>query len=148
MNIAADDTTLELTRIFDASPALVFNSWIDREEWQAWLGPEGMRCEIPLLEPRVGGRYRVIMQTSDGNRIPIAGVFRAIDAPRKLVFTWCWEGDDSRQSIVTLLFAEFDGKTKLTLRQEDLGTAENRDAHGKGWNSALNKLAAHLAACV
>ena len=36
--------------------------------------------------------------------------------------------------------------TELTLRQEGLGTVENRDAHGTGWNSALNKLAGHLAA--
>jgi hypothetical protein len=29
-----------------------------------------------------------------------------------------------------------------------LGSVSNRDDHGRGWNSALNKLAAYLAAAV
>jgi hypothetical protein len=38
------------------------------------------------------------------------------------------------------------GQTELSLRQEGLPTAADRDGHVKGWNSALNKLVAHLAA--
>jgi hypothetical protein len=34
----------------------------------------------------------------------------------------------------------------MTLRQEGLGSAENRDGHGKGWNSAFNKLERYVAA--
>ena len=72
------------------------------EEWQAWIGPEGVNCEVPLLEPRVGGRYRIAMRLSDGREIPVAGVFKTIDPPKTLAFTWGWEGDASRQNSVTL----------------------------------------------
>jgi uncharacterized protein YndB with AHSA1/START domain len=92
MRINAEDTTLEITRVFDAPPARVFDAWLNREEWQAWIGPEGVNCEVPLLEPRVGGRYRIAMHLSDGRVIPVAGVFKIIDAPRTLAFTWGWEG--------------------------------------------------------
>ena len=37
-----DETTLELRREFDASPAAVFDAWITREQWAAWIGPEGI----------------------------------------------------------------------------------------------------------
>ena len=104
MNLAADEATLEITRIFDASPARVFEAWLNREEWQAWIGPKGVSCEVPLLEPRVGGRYRVTMRLSDGRVIPVAGVFKTIDAPRTLVFTWGWDGDPSRESLITITF--------------------------------------------
>ncbi len=81
----------------------------------------------------------------DGKTLPVAGVYRAIDEPRRLVFTWGLEGDDKRQSLVTITFKDLGGKTELTLRQEGLGSVENRDAHATGWNSALNKLAGYLA---
>jgi uncharacterized protein YndB with AHSA1/START domain len=32
MTLAAEDTTLEITRLFDAPPARVFRAWLHREE--------------------------------------------------------------------------------------------------------------------
>jgi uncharacterized protein YndB with AHSA1/START domain len=145
MNVAADDTTLEITRLFDATPARVFDAWLKREQWQAWIGPEGMNCDVILLEPRIGGRYRITMRLTDGSVAPVAGIFKTIDAPNSLVFTWGWEGDPARTSLITLTFRDKAGRTELTLRQEGLRTVENRDGHVKGWHSALNKLVAFLA---
>jgi uncharacterized protein YndB with AHSA1/START domain len=146
MNVAVAETTLVITRLFDATPTRVFNAWLNREEWQAWIGPEGMSCEVPLLEPKVGGRYRITMHLSDGRIIPVAGVFKIIEAPRKLVFTWGWDGDATRESLISLTLREIAGQTELTLCQEGLGSIANRDDNGRGWNSALNKLVAYLAA--
>jgi uncharacterized protein YndB with AHSA1/START domain len=144
MNLAAADTTLEITRIFDASPERLFSAWLEREEWQAWIGPKGVSCEVPLLEPWVGGRYRITMRLSDGRVIPVAGVFKTIERPSRLVFTWGWEGDPSRQSLVALSFRDVNGKTELTLRHEGLESLSSRDDHGKGWNSALDKLVEYI----
>jgi uncharacterized protein YndB with AHSA1/START domain len=141
----ADETTLVITRLFDAPPARVFDAWLNREEWQAWIGPEGIKCEVPLLEPRVGGRYRITMHLSGGQIVPVAGLFRIIDRPNTLVLTWGWEGDPSRESVLTITFKKKGNATELTLRQEGLGSVANRDDHGKGWNSALNKLVTYLA---
>ena len=141
-----DETTLELRREFDASPAAVFDAWITREQWAAWIGPEGISCEVPLLEAKVGGRYEISMRLANGQVIPVSGVFEAIDRPHRLVFSWGWNGDPSRQSRITLEFTARGPRTELVLRQEGLGTVSNRDDHGKGWTSALNKLASHLAA--
>jgi uncharacterized protein YndB with AHSA1/START domain len=142
--IARDDTTLLIKRSFDATPQEVFDAWLTRERWQAWIGPEGMDCKVTLLEPYVGGRYRLDMCAADGSIIPVSGRFEAIDRPRALRFTWGWDGDPSKQSIVTLAFAEADGGTELTLQQENLSGAENRRQHERGWNSALAKLDRYL----
>ena len=140
----ADETVLELTRVFDAPPERVFSAWIEREQWQSWIGPEGISCEVPLLEPRVGGRYQINMQLSTGERMPVSGEFRVIDTPRTLSFTWGWDGDPARQSLVTITLRKAGQQTEMTLRQEGLGSIANRDGHAKGWTSALNKLAAYL----
>jgi uncharacterized protein YndB with AHSA1/START domain len=139
-----DDTTLVITRMFDASPEQVFDAWMTRKEWQSWLGPEGVRCEIPLMEPRIGGRYRVDMHMPDGQVLPVSGSFRAIDRPNMLSFTWGADGDPARQSLVVLTFKARGDATEFTLRQTGLPDASMRDQFGKGWSSALNKLERHL----
>jgi uncharacterized protein YndB with AHSA1/START domain len=144
-NARPDETTLELRREFDASPAAVFDAWMTREQWAAWIGPEGMQCEVPMLEPRVGGRYEITMRLGSGQVIPVSGVFKVIERPRRLVFSWGWNDDPARQSLVTLEFTARGTRTELLLRQEGLGTLANRDDHGRGWSGTLNKLERHLA---
>ena len=134
--------TLVITRIFDASPARVFEAWLVQEEFSSWIGPEGIHCDVPLFEPRVGGRYRLTMHLPDGRALPIAGVFTAIEPNRRFSFTWGGEGD-SRQTLVSVELRDLNGRTELILRHEGLPSGEH-DGHHKGWNSALNKLGLHL----
>ena len=142
--IETSDVALVITRTFDAAPEQVFDAWLTREQWQAWIGPEGVDSDVPLMEPRVGGRYRVEMHMPNGDIITTVGVFETIDRARTLKFTWGADGDPSRQSLVTLTFSKKGAKTELTLRQEGLPGASSRDAHSRGWNSTLNKLERHL----
>ena len=143
MTMTNDDTVLEITRVFNASPERVFAAWLDLGQFRSWIGPEGIDCDVELLEPKVGGRYRLVMNTPE-RLIPVSGVFKAIEPSRRLVFTWGWEGDAIRQSLITLTLRELGGKTELTLRQEGLGSVESRDGHVRGWNSAFNKLDRYL----
>ncbi len=140
-----DDATLVMKRLFKASAPQVFDAWLSREEWQSWIGPEGVDCDVSLLEPWVGGSYRLKMHMTGGGAIAVAGIFKVVDRPHTLSFTWGAEGDPARQSLITLSFAERDGKTELTLRQDGLGSAANCDQHRAGWSSALNKLERLLA---
>jgi uncharacterized protein YndB with AHSA1/START domain len=144
MTTMLDETTLVLTRHFNAPPARVFDAWMNHDEFQSWIGVEGVRCEVPEFDARVGGRYAIDLRLSTGEIAPVTGEFREIDAPRRIVFTWGWNGDPKRQSLITITFAPRDGGTDMTLKQQGLGSAENRDGHGRGWNSTFNKLAAHL----
>ena len=98
MPAAVEDTTLVMTRMFDAPCARVFDAWLEREQWQAWIGPPGISSEIPQLEPHVGGHYRINMRMSTGQVIPVTGTFQIIDRPRTLALTWGWEGDPSRRA--------------------------------------------------
>jgi uncharacterized protein YndB with AHSA1/START domain len=51
----------------------------------------------------------------------------------------------AHDSLVTITLRDAgNGKTELTLRHDNLVTTENRDQHGRGWNSALNKLETFL----
>jgi uncharacterized protein YndB with AHSA1/START domain len=146
MTMVEDQTTLVLKRHFAATPEAVFDAWMVQQAFAAWIGPEGVRCEVPQFEARVGGAYRIDMKMSDGRMAPVAGVFREIERPRRIAFTWGWEGDAGRVSLVTLdIAAAAGGGVDFTLTQEGLGSVEARDDHGRGWSSVFNKLERFLA---
>jgi len=135
--------TLEIKRIFNAPVERVFDAWMVHEQWEAWIGPEGTKSDIPEMEPRVGGRYKIMMNLSNGQKLPVIGTFRTIERPTRLAFSWKMDGGE-HDSLVTISLRDLGGRTELTLRHEGLLTPDNRDAHGSGWNSALNKLEAYL----
>jgi uncharacterized protein YndB with AHSA1/START domain len=94
---------------------------------------------VPLFEPRVGGRYRIVMHMSDGSTIPVVGTFKTLDRPKGFSMTWKWESG-ADDSLVTVSLRDLGGKTELTLRHDGLQTVQNCNAHEKGWNGTLNKL--------
>ena len=90
MTVGIDESLLVIKRTFDAAPERVFDAWMERKQWESWIGPEGCRSDVTLLEPRVGGRYRLQMHLTDGREMSVEGVFKSIDRPRSLSFTWVW----------------------------------------------------------
>ena len=141
MTAPVADTVLEITRVFDAPPARVFAAWLDREQFQAWIGPEGVACEVQLLEPQVGGRYRLVMNTPE-REIPVSGVFRLIEPPRRLVFTWSSPSTQFRDSIVTVTFQpSTNHSTVVEIRQVGLPDEEATASHHAGWTDILRQLA-------
>jgi uncharacterized protein YndB with AHSA1/START domain len=134
---------LEVTRTFDAAPARVFDAWLSKS-WGEWAGPSPVRGEVVLMEPRVGGRYRVVMHMPDGNTLTVGGTYREIVRHSKLVFTWKWE-HETVETLVTLQFRAAGGKTVMHITHQGFEAQERRDSHGSGWSGTFDKLAAHLA---
>jgi uncharacterized protein YndB with AHSA1/START domain len=137
------DIVLNITRLLDAPPERVFGAWMERAQWASWIGPAGVRCDVPVHEPWVGGRYRLVMHLERGD-MAVVGVFKIVERPNRIAFTWMMEGG-THDSLVTIdLAAAAGGRTALSLRHDGLLTADNRDQHGRGWESTLGKLEAFL----
>ena len=71
------------------------------------------------------------------------GVYREVVAPERLVFTYSSEGGRivDRETLVTVTFADRDGRTVLTLRHSGLPTEEARAFHDGGWARCLDRFA-------
>jgi uncharacterized protein YndB with AHSA1/START domain len=142
---------LVLTHSFDAPRERVFDAWLDPRAIGKWIGPRVVKAEAKELDPKVGGRYRIHMKGADGSDGPVVtGTYREIVRPERLVFTWSWEtahphGLAGHETLVTLTFEEYQGKTKMTLRHERFESTESRDSHNQGWNASFEKLAEILA---
>jgi len=144
------DLTLVISRTFDAPRERVFDAWLDAKIISQWIGPRGISAEAELLEPRVGGRYRIFMRGSDGTGPTVSGTYREIKRPERLVFTWAWEtahphGQAGYETLVTLTFRSVGAKTEMTMCHELFESKESRDSHNHGWNGSFDKLTEVLA---
>ena len=74
---------VELLGAVGCLPDEVFGFLTDAERYVRW---QGVKAE---LDPRPGGLYRVWMDAGTVAR----GEYVEIDPPRRLVFTWGWEGN-------------------------------------------------------
>ncbi|HEY6421173.1 MAG TPA: SRPBCC domain-containing protein [Candidatus Binataceae bacterium] len=139
---------LVIERIFDAPRALVFKAWTEPERMAQWWGPRGFTMTSCKMDLRPGGAYRFEMRSPADTEHRTQGVFREIEEPERLVYTWAWvdaEGKSGHETLVTLTFAEHGGKTKLTLHQATFESVTARDAHRGGWTTALDCLAEYVA---
>jgi uncharacterized protein YndB with AHSA1/START domain len=141
------ELSLRLTRLIRADREAVFRAWTEPEAMREWFCPEGGTVESAESDLRLGGRYRITMRMPD--RVSVAtGVYREIEPPSRLVFTWSWEegeGPKGGETVVTVELAERGKATELQLIHEGFATADARDGHEQGWSSALSRLEASLA---
>lgn len=145
---AASDRELTITRVFDAPRSLVFKVWTDPEHLARWFGPRDWATPSVQADIRPGGAYRIGVRSPKGDDHRMTGVYREIVAPERIVFTFAWEdaaGKPGHETLVTVTFAEQDGKTALTFHQAIFETVSARDDHTKGWVSVLDRLETYLA---
>jgi uncharacterized protein YndB with AHSA1/START domain len=114
-----------------APPEAVFPFFTDPAQYVRWKG------RTAELEPEPGGIYRVDI---DGN--VVRGEFVEVDPPRRLVFTWGWEGGPLPPGSTTVevdLLPDGDGTlVRLTHRGLPEDTVQE---HASGWDHFLPRLA-------
>ena len=137
---AAAKPSLTLKRRLKAPPAKVFAAFTDPEKVRHWMGPGAMKALQAESDLRVGGRYRWVMQSPDGEEHDVSGVYREVVANEKLVFTWAWKTMPERESLVTVLLKPDGDGTLLTLMHEQFADEDARDRHQSGWDGALDKM--------
>lgn len=153
---AQSDREIVITRVFDAPRELVFKAWTEPEHVAQWWGPKGFTTKVIALDLRPGGESRYVMIGPDGTEYPGKGVFREIVPPERIVttdefdegFEQVTDADLPQGMVMTVLFEELDGKTKLTLRIVH-ASADDRRKHEEmgvvaGWNSSFDCLDEYL----
>lgn len=152
-----DERTIVITRVFDAPRELVFKVWTDPRHVAQWWGPQGFTSPLCELDLRIGGVFRVHMLGPDGITYPCRGVFREVTEPERIVYAGeaeegtvgCGAGLPPG-AVVTVTFAERDGKTTVTIHTRLQSAADLEAAvqtgFNSGWASSLDRLAEHLQA--
>ena len=135
--------TLEVRRTFNAPRQRVFDAWTKAEEMKKWAAPGPMTVVRAESDLRVGGKYRIHMHAPNGHEHRAFGVYRVVDPPKKVVYTWTWETmPDVTDTVVTVEFHERGSATEVVLRHEGLATAALRKSHEDGWVGCFDRFRA------
>jgi uncharacterized protein YndB with AHSA1/START domain len=141
MNVAP----LRLEHSFQATPEEVFDAWTNPVVLMRWWAMRPTQspgtCEVDL---RVGGRYLLQMRDDTGDVVAVAGEYREVDRPHRLVFTWCWQGDGmlhpGHVSVVSIEFVARGDRTTVVLEHGELASEDSRNGHAAGWRGVLESL--------
>jgi uncharacterized protein YndB with AHSA1/START domain len=139
---------LVITRAFDAPRPLVFKVWTRPEHLVRWWGPRGYTTPSCKMDVRPGGAWRLCMRSPEGTLHWLQCVYREVVEPERLAFSWAWEDADGKpghETLVTVTFAEQDGKTRLIVHQAVFESDTARDRHHEGWSGSLDRLEDYLA---
>jgi uncharacterized protein YndB with AHSA1/START domain len=82
------DTEIRTERIFDASPEIVFECWVDPEVLAEWMGPDRLEMTVEEYDVRPGGKYRYVHRDPDGGEYIFFGEFIEVEPPTRLVQTF------------------------------------------------------------
>jgi uncharacterized protein YndB with AHSA1/START domain len=144
--------SLALKRRLNAPPEKVYAAWTNPAQLAKWFGPKDIEALRIELDPRVGGRFKIVMRDTDactgtaeaGEEHHVSGVYREVVPNEKLVFTWAWRSTPERESLVTVLIKPDGAGSLLTLIHAQLFDEEARDRHEHGWIGCLDKLETFL----
>jgi uncharacterized protein (TIGR03086 family) len=110
-----NDTDIVLRRVFDAPRRLVFDALTRPDLIRRWHGPRAWALEVCEVDLRVGGAWRFVSRGPDGTEMGMGGVYRAIEAPDRLVHTEVFDEWDAVEAEVTTVLTEDDGSTTMTV---------------------------------
>jgi len=109
------DLEVQITRVVDAPRRLVFDAWTNPRHVPQWLlGPPGWTMPVCEIDLKVGGAWRYVWRKSDGTEMAMAGTYREVKPPERVVWTERW-GPEWPETMNTIAFAETGGRTTVTM---------------------------------
>lgn len=133
MDATTETVSVERELEIDASPQTVWELLTDPQEATRWMGQS---AEFDL---RPGGEYRCEVIPGHTAR----GEFVEIDAPRRLVYTWGWEGENPvppGSSTIEFDLVPRGAGTLLRFKHSGLPSAEAAGSHAHGWDHYFERL--------
>jgi uncharacterized protein YndB with AHSA1/START domain len=146
----AEDRTLVLTRVFDATPEKLYRAWTDPQLMSEWFCPRPWQATVIENDVRPGGSSTIMMRGPEGQEFPNHGVYLDVVPNRRLVFTdaftKAWQPSEKAFMVAEVEFEDIgNGQTRYTARarhwsMDDLKAHEQMGFH-EGWSKAAEQLA-------
>lgn len=130
--VLPSDTTILITRSFDAPAALIFRTLTEPELVTRWWGFEDAQWEVCEIDLRVGGTWRYVVrqpcESEPDREVAFHGEYRELDPPHRLVSTEVFEGVPEGEAVVSTTLDEVDGVTTMRVLVQHT-CKEHRDGH-------------------
>jgi uncharacterized protein YndB with AHSA1/START domain len=135
--------TVTLHRVLKAPPERVYRAFLDAQAFAKWLPPHGFTGQVHLMEPAVGGQYRMSFTNfSNGQSHAFGGRYLVLEPNRKLVYTAEFEDANLPGQMQTSVeLTEVFCGTEVRIEQQGIPAAIPVQACYLGWQESLALLA-------
>jgi uncharacterized protein YndB with AHSA1/START domain len=135
-------TAVQLRRRIEAPRDAVYRAWTDPSWFRRWFGPRDVSIPHLDLDVRVGGKYRVELESAQGTAY-LFGTYLEVQRPARLAYTFCWGGAarEIAETRVTVEFHERGAETEVVITHERQPSPAVREFHESGWTVSLGRLA-------
>lgn len=137
-----------ITREFDAPRKLVWEAWTDPKHLAQWWGPKGFTNPVCEWNAQPGNAIYVVMRAPNGAQHPMAGEFREVVEPERLVFTSGAMDEKGKllfEFLHAVIFVERKGKTTLTVRSRVIKTTAEANKYIGGFEMGMTQSLDRLA---
>ena len=153
-NYVANDEVL-IKHAFNAGAKKVFNAWISPELLVQWYAPDGCTVKIKSINVEAGGKFHHCISNPQFGDCWAIGEYKEVTPYTKIVFTLINADEDGNridpieigmdadwpgETLVTVTFAEEDGKTRVQLHQTVSIEVAKRTGAYPSWIQMLNKM--------
>ena len=125
-----------ITRKFDAPRDLVYRAWTTPDLVGRWWSAGRGKVTSIEIDLRVGGAWRYVMQTDDGDEIAFHGEYREIVPGERLVYTEVFESRPDARAVTTITFQRTGGGTTLEMLIH-YDNQRDRDEHARYMREGL-----------
>jgi uncharacterized protein YndB with AHSA1/START domain len=110
-----------IERKLDFDPAVVFRAWTDPQAKARWFAgpPDKWTEDVREMDPRVGGRDRLVGRFVDGSESRFDATYFDIVPDRRIVYSYemHWQGKKISVSLATIEFVAAGRGTKLVVTE-------------------------------
>lgn len=151
------DRSTRVSRLIKAPREVVYRAFLEPDAVASWLPPDGMKGQVHVLEPRVGGKFRVSLtylnpEESLGGKTSedtdtTQGRFVELIPNEKIVWMTEFESEQSEfagEMKIIWSLADADGGTEVTVVCEGIPVGIRLEDNELGSKLSLQKLAAFV----
>lgn len=106
------DREINISRLFNAPVALVWEVWTNPEHIKNWWGPDGFTNTITKMDVKPGGEWDLVMHGPDGTDFENKSIFKEVVKHKKIVY----EHISGPKFIATVEFESREDKTFIKWR--------------------------------
>ncbi|HLU11940.1 MAG TPA: SRPBCC family protein [Oceanobacillus sp.] len=151
------DRSTRVSWLINAPREVVYRAFLEPDAVASWLPPDGMKGQVHVLEPRVGGKFRVSLtylnpEESLGGKTSedtdtTQGRFVELIPNEKIVWMTEFESEQPEfagEMKIIWSLADADGGTEVTVVCEDIPVGIRLEDNELGSKLSLQKLAAFV----
>ena len=119
----------------------VWQAWTDPAIAKVWFGsdPNG-KVLAAKMDVRIHGVFSVTFANSDGTEFTAQGIYKEVNEPKRLVFTWGWANQPEVNELISLEFSPDGAGTLMTFEQSNIDPSTSMHNYEEGWRSTFQKL--------